>query len=65
MVSCMVVGGGGDGGGGKAVKVAATVTALFEAMTHWPVPVQPPPFHPANVEPLAAVADSVTTVPEG
>jgi hypothetical protein len=31
--------------------------------TQVPVPLQPPPDHPANVLPASALADSVTTVP--
>jgi hypothetical protein len=30
---------------------------------HGPVPLQPPPDHPVNVEPLLALAVSATTVP--
>ena len=38
--------------------------AAFTVTTHVPVPEQPPPLHPTNVEPLVGVAVSVTTVPK-
>lgn len=44
-------------------KVAVTAVAAFIVTTQEPVPEQPPPDHPVNVEPRAAVAVSVTTVP--
>ena len=47
----------------SAVKVAPTVTRVLPVSVHVPVPAQPPPLHPPNVEPLAAAADSVTTTP--
>src|SRR5207249_4723266 len=46
-----------------SVKVAVTVVAAFKVTEQLPVPVQPPPFQPAKVEPLAGVAVSVTKVP--
>ena len=33
------------------VNVAVTVVFAVSVTTHVPVPVQPPPLHPANVEP--------------
>ena len=41
------------------------VTAVSAFMTTWqvPVPEQPPPLQPANSEPKAGVAVSVTTWP--
>src|SRR5207249_4073633 len=46
-----------------SVKVAVTVVAAFKVTEQLPLPVQPPPFQPAKVEPLAGVAVSVTKVP--
>jgi hypothetical protein len=45
--------------------VNAAVTSVAEVIVtvHAPVPLQPPPVHPANVDPVAAVAVSVTAVP--
>lgn len=40
-----------------------TVVAAFIVTEHVPVPVQPPPLQPRNVEPLPALAVSVTAVP--
>jgi hypothetical protein len=45
------------------LKVAVTAVAAVNVTTQVPVPVQPPPLHPANVEPSAAAAVSVTAVP--
>jgi hypothetical protein len=45
------------------LKVAVTAVAAVNVTTHVPVPVQPPPFHPANVEPSAGLAVNVTCVP--
>jgi hypothetical protein len=45
------------------LKVAVTVVAAVSVTTHVPVPVQPPPIHPANVDPVAADAVNVTWVP--
>jgi len=44
-------------------KLAVTVVAAFMVTVHVPVPVQPPPLQPVNVEPAAAAAVSVTDVP--
>src|SRR5206468_7389252 len=44
-------------------KVAVTVVAAFSVTAQAPVPEQPPPLHPVNVDPAAGVAVSVTTVP--
>src|SRR5215831_7415717 len=51
--------------GSAAAKVAPTVTGVLPVSVHVPVPAQPPPLHPANVEPLAAEADRVTRTPLG
>jgi hypothetical protein len=48
-----------------AVNAAATATRALPAMVQGPVPAQPPPFQPVNVEPAAGVALSVTGVPAG
>jgi len=45
------------------VKVAVTDAAAFIVTIQVPVPVQPPPLQPVNVEPVVAAAVSVTTVP--
>ncbi len=45
------------------VNVAVTVVAAFMVTTQEPVPEQPPPLQPVNVEPPAAAAVRVTTVP--
>ncbi len=45
-----------------AVKVAVTDADVLPLSEHAAVPVQPP-LHPENVEPDAAAAVSVTTVP--
>jgi len=37
--------------------------AAFNVTAQVPVPEQPPPLHPANVEPAAGAAVSVTAVP--
>ena len=47
-----------------SVNVAATIVALVSVITHVPVPEQPPPLQPLNVEPVAGVAVSVTDVPK-
>jgi hypothetical protein len=44
-------------------KVAVTVVAAVIVTVHVPVPEQPPPLQPVNVEPLAGDAVSVTLVP--
>ena len=44
-------------------NVAVTVVAADMVTVHEPVPVQPPPLQPLNVEPAAGVAVSVTAVP--
>jgi hypothetical protein len=46
-----------------AVNVAVTEVTLPIATVHVPVPAQPPPLQPVNVDPAAGVAVSVTTVP--
>jgi hypothetical protein len=45
------------------VNVAVTVVAAVSVTVHVPVPVHPPPLQPANVDPVAGVAVSVTIVP--
>jgi len=40
-----------------------TERAALIVTVHGLVPEQPPPLHPPNVDPLAAAAVSVTTVP--
>jgi hypothetical protein len=45
------------------LKVAVTPSAALMVTEHVPVPVQPAPLHPANVDPLAAAAVSTTTCP--
>lgn len=42
---------------------AVTVTALFMITVQFPVPVQPPPFHPVKFESEDAVAIRVTEDP--
>ena len=44
-------------------KVAMTVVVAFKVTVQGPVPVQPPPLQPLNVEPVAGVTVSVTAVP--
>jgi hypothetical protein len=46
-----------------ALKVAVTVVAALIDTVQVPVPVHPPPLHPANVEPEAAAAVSTTDAP--
>jgi hypothetical protein len=46
-----------------AVKVAVTVCPASSETAHEGATAQLPSLHPANVEPSAAVAVSVTTVP--
>ena len=45
------------------LNVAVTLCAELIAIVQVPVPEHPPPDQPANVEPEAAVAVSVTDVP--
>src|SRR5262249_14821068 len=45
------------------LKVAVTDVAAFTVTAQLPVPEQPPPLQPVNVEPAAGVALSVTVVP--
>jgi hypothetical protein len=45
------------------VKLAVTVVSLCSVTSQAPVPEQPPPDQPVNVEPESAVAVSVTCVP--
>jgi hypothetical protein len=46
-------------------KVAVTVIGALPLTVHGPVPLQPPPLQPVNVDPQAGVAVSVTVVPLG
>jgi len=48
-----------------AVKVAVTVVSALIVTTQLPVPEQPAPLQPLKVEPEAAVAARVTSVPSG
>ena len=45
--------------------VAVTACDAVMGTIHGPVPEQPPPLQPANVEPALATAVSVTDVPLG
>jgi hypothetical protein len=45
------------------LNVAVTVVSPLSVTLHAAVPLQPPPFHPENVEPEAAAAVRVTLVP--
>jgi hypothetical protein len=45
------------------VNVAATDVAAVIVTTQIPVPLQPPPLHPANTDPAPGAAVNVTTVP--
>jgi hypothetical protein len=45
------------------VKLAVTLLAAVIDTTHVPVPAQRPPDQPENVDPVAADAVNVTTVP--
>jgi len=46
-----------------AVNVATIVVLAETVMTQLELPEQPPPLHPVKVDPAAAVAVRVTTVP--
>ena len=48
-----------------STNVALTVVAAFIVTAHVPVPLHPPPDHPAKMELLAEAAVSVTDVPCG
>src|SRR5262249_32090329 len=48
---------------GAGANAAPTVVAAASVSVHAPVPEHPPPDHPVNTEPAAAVAESVTLVP--
>src|SRR5438270_89941 len=52
----------GGGGGGGAADSKSTQTSPVDVIVHAPAPWQPPP-QPANVEPVAACAVSMTGVP--
>jgi hypothetical protein len=49
--------------GGARENSAVTVVAALIVTTHAPVPLQPPPLHPVNTEPLLDAAESETVVP--
>ena len=48
---------------GIVLNVAVTLRAALIVTWHVPVPLHAP-LHPANIDPLAGVAVSVTTVPD-
>src|SRR5262245_41185767 len=48
-----------------AVKLAVTVWSAFIVTVHEPVPLQPPPLHPVNVEPPVGAAVRATVLPLG
>ena len=50
---------------GGAVKFAVTVWSAFIVTVHEPVPLQPPPLQPVNVEPPVEAAVRVTVLPLG
>ena len=49
--------------GGTVLNVAVTVAFALSVTAQVPVPVQPPPLHPAKVDPFEDVAVRVTAVP--
>ena len=51
------------GGGGINVNVAVTEATDVIVTVHAPVPLHPPPLQPANVDPAAGDALSVTELP--
>ena len=50
---------------GGAVKLAVTVWSAFIVTVHEPVPLQPPPLQPVNVEPPVGAAVRATVLPLG
>jgi hypothetical protein len=50
---------------GTVLNVAVTAVFAFNVTSQVPVPEQPPPLQPAKVDPNAAEAVNVTTVPPG
>jgi hypothetical protein len=50
--------------GVSAVNVAVTFWLALTVTVQGPMPEQPPPLQPVNVEPVAGVAVSVTEVPD-
>src|SRR5437588_12369787 len=46
-------------------NAASIVVSLVRVTEHAPVPLQPPPVHAPNTEPVSAVAASVIVVPAG
>lgn len=53
------------GGGGIVANVAVIDLAALSVTVHVPVPLQPPPDQPLNVEPDFGTAVNVTFVPDG
>jgi hypothetical protein len=51
--------------GDATAKLALTPTGAFPVTVHGPVPLQALPVQPVKLEPPAAVAVRVTTVPTG
>ena len=47
----------------SATKLALTVVSVVSVSVQGSIPEQPPPFHPAKVEPWTAAAVNVTCVP--
>jgi hypothetical protein len=47
----------------ESLNVAVTIVVEVRVSVQAPVPVHPPPLQPANVEPVAGLAVSVTVVP--
>ena len=45
-------------------KVAVTLWSELIVTSHLPVPAQPPPLQPVNVEPGSAAANRLTVVPD-
>lgn len=49
--------------GGTLLNVAVTAPSALNITLQISVPEQPPPLHPAKVEPIEAVGVRLTTVP--
>jgi len=47
----------------ESLNVAVTIVVEVRVSVQAPVPVQPPPLQPANMEPVAGLAVRVTVVP--
>jgi hypothetical protein len=64
IVSVLVAGGAAAAAGADTtLKVALTAVLAAIVTLHAPAPEQPPPDQPANAEPAAGAAESVTIVP--